>query len=197
MNSPERPPSWSGITPTTPTPSASGSEWITSYSHHHDALLTGFYAAAKGHEAKGLARLALAQYLEQAAKFVAGTRSFQTRQKNRYAGMIGDDGKPYTKEVDQSDEEYAYFIQLRLRDPDAIRTLAERLYTEVIAEYSDVLHRNVRHRELEALSKSPEPRWNGKPLTPAELVQLKAIVEKKQTLADVAQRGSMKFTTWL
>jgi hypothetical protein len=30
-------------------------------SQHHDALLTGFYAAAKGHEAKGLARLALAR----------------------------------------------------------------------------------------------------------------------------------------
>ena len=33
-----------------------------------DALLLGFYAAAKGHEAKGLARLALAQYLAHKAK---------------------------------------------------------------------------------------------------------------------------------
>ena len=156
-------------------------------SHHHDALLSGFYAGAKGHEAKGLARLALAQYLEEEAKFVAGSQSFQTRQKNRFAGVIGDDGKPYTKEMEQSDEEYAYIIQLRLRDPDAIRTLVERLYREVIAEYSDVLHRTVKQRDLEALSRNPEPRWNGKPLTQAELVQLKAVVEKKQTLAEVAQ----------
>ena len=94
-------------------------------SHHHDALLTGFYAAAKGHEAKGLARLALAQYLEEEAKFTAGDAPVQGRQKNRYAGVIGEDGKPFVKEVEQSDEEYAYILQLRMRDPEAMRSLAE------------------------------------------------------------------------
>jgi hypothetical protein len=36
----------------------------------HDAVLFGFYVAAKGHEAKGLARLGLAQYLDVKAKSV-------------------------------------------------------------------------------------------------------------------------------
>ena len=156
-------------------------------SQHHDALFTGFYAAAKGHEAKGLARLALAQYLEQEARFVAGTRGAQGRQKTRYIGVIGEDGKPFDKEVEQSDEEFAYILQLRLRDPDAIRALAERLYSEVIAEYSDVVHRTVKHRELEALLKSPEARWNGKPLTPDELGKLKARVASKRTIAQEAE----------
>ena len=160
-------------------------------SHHTDQLLAGFYAAAKGHEAKGLARLALAQYLEAEAKFTTGTRAFQERQKNRFLGVIGDDGKLGEKETEQSDEEYAYIVQLRLRDADVMRKLAERLYSEVVAEYSDVLHHTVKHRELEALLNSPKPTWNGKPLTPEELVKLKEMVEGKRTLADAA-RGAAR-----
>ena len=130
-------------------------------SHHHDALLMGFYTAAKGHEAKGLARLALAKYLEMEAKFAAGTRMATGRQKNRYLGFIDDNGKSYEKEFDQSDEEYAYILELRLRNPDAIRAEAERLYREVIAEYGDIPYRTIKHRELEALMKDPTPTWNG------------------------------------
>ena len=154
-------------------------------SRHHDALFYGFYAAAKGHEAKGLARLALAQYLEEQAKFVEGTRGFQVRQKNKYFPVIGDDGKPFEKEVEQSDEEYSYIVELRTRDAGAIRALAERLYSEVIAEYGDVLHRTVKHRELEALAASKEPRWNGRLLTQDELVKLKELVGKEAN----ARRG--------
>ena len=71
---------------------------------HRDKLLTGFYAAAKCREAKGLARLALAQYLEVEAKFAASAQMKQGRQKIRYLGMIDDNGKSYEKEVEQSDE---------------------------------------------------------------------------------------------
>jgi RNA polymerase sigma factor (sigma-70 family) len=155
-------------------------------SSHHDALLTGFYASAKGREAKGLARLALAQYLEQKAKFVAGTRKLQGRQKTRFAGVMGDDGKLFDKEVEQSDEDYSYALQLKLCDADAIRAEAERLYGEVIAEYGDVPHLTVRHRDLEALLKEPTPKWNGKPLTSDELRKLSDLVARKKTLADVA-----------
>ena len=156
-------------------------------SPHRDDLLMGFYAAAKGHEAKGLARLALAQYLEQAAKFTSGTRMKQGRQKNRYLGMIDDNGKSYTKEVEQTDEEYSYLLQLRLRNPDAMRAEAERLYAEVIAEYGDVSFRTVKYRELEALIKDPSPSWNGKPLTDGERRQLAEIVGRKRRLAEEAE----------
>jgi thiol-disulfide isomerase/thioredoxin len=154
--------------------------------HHRDALVMGFYAAAKGCEAKGLARLALAQYLEMEAKFVAGTRMKQGRQKIRYHGVLDDEGKRYDKEVEQSDEEYAYVLQLRLRNPDAIRAEAERLYEEVIAEYGDVPYRTIKHRELEALIKDPLPTWNGKPLTTDERRQLAELVARKRTLAEEA-----------
>ena len=46
-----------------------------------DALLLGFYASAKGREAKGLARLALAQYLAHKAKEVVYARSVEGRPK--------------------------------------------------------------------------------------------------------------------
>jgi thiol-disulfide isomerase/thioredoxin len=155
-------------------------------SPHHDALMTGFYAAAKGHEAKGLARLALAQYLEAEAKFTAGTRMRKGRQKDRYLGMIDDNGKSYEKEVEQSDEDYSYILQLRLRDPDAMRAEAERLFEEVIADYGDVAYRTQKDRELEALSKEPSPSWNGSPLTSDERRQLAELVARTRTLAEIA-----------
>jgi RNA polymerase sigma factor (sigma-70 family) len=157
------------------------------FSPYRDALLMGFYAAAKCHEAKGLARLGLAQYLEKAAIFTAGTRMKQGRRKVRYFGFVDDNGKTYEKEIEQTDEEYSYLLQLRLRNPDAMRAEAERLYAEVIAEYGDVPYRTVRYRELEALIKDPSPRWNGKPLTNDYRRQLAEIVARKRTLADEAE----------
>jgi hypothetical protein len=67
-----------------------------------DALLMRFYAAAKGREAKGLARLALAQYLAKKAKEVVYTRSVEGRPKTRI--IIG--GR-VVREVDLIDEQYA------------------------------------------------------------------------------------------
>ena len=81
----------------------------------------------------------------------------------------------------------SYILDLRTRDAGAIRALAERLYSEVIAEYGDVIHRTLKYRELEALLASPEPRWNGKLLTGDELGKLKALVTRKQTLAEAAR----------
>jgi RNA polymerase sigma factor (sigma-70 family) len=150
------------------------------------ALLMGFYAAAKCREAKGLARLALAQYLEAEAKFVASAQMRQGRQKNRYLGLIDDNGKSYEKEVEQSDEEYSYVLQLRLRNPDAMRAEAERLFDEVIADFGDVPCRTEKDRELEALLKQPSPSWNGKPLRSDERRQLAELVARKRTLAQVA-----------
>ncbi len=156
-------------------------------SHHHDALLFGFYAAAKGHEAKGLARLALAQYLEEQAMFALASQQLPGRQKKRFVGVMGDDGKLVDKEVEQSDEEYSYILQLRTRDAGEIRALAERLYREVVAEYGDVVYRTVEHRELEAVLASEEPRWRGKLLTEDELGKIRALVGSKQTLAEAAR----------
>jgi RNA polymerase sigma factor (sigma-70 family) len=66
---------------------------------HRDALLLGFFATAKGAEARGLARLALAEYLEKKAQAAADTRKIQGRRKIVLGGFIGDDGKIFDKEI--------------------------------------------------------------------------------------------------
>ena len=46
---------------------------------NRDNLLLNFYASAKGRESKGLARLALAQYLERKAMMAEGARKVEGR----------------------------------------------------------------------------------------------------------------------
>jgi thiol-disulfide isomerase/thioredoxin len=153
--------------------------------HHRDALLLGFYASAKGREAKGLARLALAQYLDRKAQLATAVRKVQGRPKVRRQTTT-DDGKLVTKVMDQSDEQYAYTLHLRLCDPDAIRTESERLYEEVISDYGDLPLITRRQRDLEALLKEPEPRWNGRPLTDEDRRRIEQVVARKGTLGETA-----------
>jgi thiol-disulfide isomerase/thioredoxin len=159
--------------------------WV---SPHRDALLAGFLASAKGREAKGLARLALAQYLETKAQMVAGFRRLPAgRHKLVLSGILNDDGKLVDKEVEQTDEEYANELLIRLSDPDALRSEAERLYREVVAEYADVPLITEKHRKLEALLKQPNPTWNGRPITAEERRQAERMLSDKQTLAQAAE----------
>src|SRR5262249_41171963 len=107
-----------------------------------DALLLGFYAAAKGREAKGLARLAPAQYLARKAQFVVAGRKAEGRPKRRMLGR----GNIF-REFDLTDEQYADHLAARLCDPQAIQAEADRLFEEVISEYGDVPHVTHRARE--------------------------------------------------
>jgi thiol-disulfide isomerase/thioredoxin len=147
-----------------------------------DALLLGFYAAARSREAKGLARLALAQYLAQKAKDVVQARSVDGRPKHRVIH-----GGKVVREFDLSDEKYAHHLELRECDPQVIRALAERLFEEVKSEYSDFPHITLRHRELEALLKQPKPEWNGKPLTDEDRRRIEEVLARKKTLGEEAE----------
>jgi thiol-disulfide isomerase/thioredoxin len=142
-----------------------------------DALFFGFYLGAKGHEAKGLARLALANYLNLKARGAAYAQSVDGRPKRRFfsAGKV-------VRELDLTDEEYADHLALRHCDPQKLRDQAERLYEEVITEYGDIPYVTWRHRELEALLKEPAPQWNGKPLTDERRHSLEAMLANKSTL---------------
>ena len=151
-------------------------------SFRRDALLLGFYAAAKCRESKGLARLALAQYLAHKAREVVYARSVEGRPKWR--GLSG--GK-VVREFDLTNEEYAYHLGLRQCDPQVIRAEAERLYEEVISEYGDVPHVTRRHRELAALLQEPTPKWNGQPLTDENRRQIESLLARKKTLGQEAE----------
>ena len=77
------------------------------------------------------------------AKAVAYARSVDGRPKRRF---ISSEGK-VVREVDMTDEEYAYRLALRHCDPQVLRDQAERLYEEVIGEYGDIPYVTWRHRD--------------------------------------------------
>jgi thiol-disulfide isomerase/thioredoxin len=155
--------------------------------HRRDFLIHQLYASAKSSESKGLARLALAQYLERKALFAATLRKGpRVRTKQGVRGTDAD-GKVVRTFEDTPDEMYAYLIQLRECDPDTLRAEALRLYEEVIADYAKVPLVTRRQRELEALLKEPDPQVNGKPLTPEDRRKLEAIVALKKTLGETAE----------
>jgi thiol-disulfide isomerase/thioredoxin len=147
-----------------------------------DALLLGFYAAAKGREAKGLARLALAEYLAAKAKAVAYARSIEGRPKRRTVN-----GGKVVRERDLTDEQYANHLELRQCDPQAVQAESQRLFEEVISEYGDVPHVTRRVRELEALLREPMPVRNGKPLTAEARRQIEEVLARKRTLGQEAE----------
>jgi thiol-disulfide isomerase/thioredoxin len=147
-----------------------------------DALLLGFYAAARGREAKGLARLALAQFLAKKARQVANARGVKDRPKMRLMS-----GGKVVREVDLTDEQYADHLELCQCDPEAIRAQAERLFEEVISEYGDVPHATRRHREFEALLKQPPPEWIAKPLTDEDRRQIEGRLARRRTLGQEAE----------
>ncbi len=155
--------------------------------HRRDVLLMGFYAAAKGRQAKGLARLALAEYLERKAQAAAGFRKLQGRQKNHFIGVVAADGKLFEKEVDQSDEEYAYQLQLKMCDAVFMRAEAERLYEEVVAEYADIPRMTLMRRKIEALLREPSAKVNGKSLTDADRRKLEELLAREGTLGQEAE----------
>ena len=125
------------------------------FSRHRDTFLEGVYANAKGHEAKGLARLALARYLEAKAPWVAGAH-VAGPPPPIMSETYNEEGEKTKKSVDWSNEYRGYRIQHRILDPEAVRREAERLYEEVIAEYADVPYITTHHRDLERrLKKRP------------------------------------------
>jgi thiol-disulfide isomerase/thioredoxin len=151
----------------------------------HEALIEGFYAAAKDREAKGLARLALAQYLVNKTKHVVYAQSLEGRPKRRHLN-----GGKVVAEVDMTDEQYAELLMLRQCDPGAIEGEAQRLFEEVIAEYGDIPYITRRFQELDALLKAPTPTRRGMPLSAAGRRGIEETrARRKKTLGQAAEDG--------
>ena len=164
-----------------------GLDLNNSSSLYRDNLLLGFYASAKCRESKGLARLALAQYLEHKSVMARGARGRKGRQMITHVGVIGQDGKIFDLKQEQPDGEYAYFLHLQQCDADYLRAESEQLYQEVIADYADVPFITTRDRRLEALLKEPEPKWNGEPITKEDRRKIAERLARRMALAQVAE----------
>jgi thiol-disulfide isomerase/thioredoxin len=158
--------------------------WPTAY---RDDLLLSLYASAKGHESKGLARLALAQYLARKAMMAKGVRKVEGRPTRTHDDLVRADGTLYSEKEVMPDQEYAYLLNLKQCDVDYLRAEAERLYEEVIAEYEDVPYITARERLLEAMLKKPRPQSDGKPLSDEDRHRIEMKLAHRSTLGQVAE----------
>jgi RNA polymerase sigma factor (sigma-70 family) len=152
-----------------------------------DAFLEGIYANAEGREAKGLARMALAQYLEKKAPEVAGANKFQNRSVVHYQSY-DDHGKLVEKTSSLSNEEEGYRVHERMLDPEKVRLESERLYEEVIADYGDIPYITTRYRELERRARETPSASCTDPKEREAMREIEAYLrdEKPQTLGAVA-----------
>lgn len=156
-----------------------------------DLLLEGLVVRAAGRETKGLARMALAQYLMTKAKYAEGGRkaleSGRPVSETFRVRTYDDSGKMAEREFPRPPEERAYELHTRALDPEAVKTQARRLFEEVIKDYGDVPYVTRRVKALQETLKQPRPEWNGRALTPEELKTLERRVARRQTLAEVAK----------
>jgi RNA polymerase sigma factor (sigma-70 family) len=149
---------------------------------YRDHLLLCLYASAKCRESKGLARLALAQYLERKSMFADGARKVEGRPTLTHDDLVRADGTLYTETEVQPDQDYAYLLHLKQCDAGYLRAEAQRLYEEVIAEFGDVPHITTRVRLLEARLKS------GEPLADEARRKIEArLAARRSTLGEVAE----------
>lgn len=155
---------------------------------NRDNLLLNLYASARGRESKGLARLALAQYLERKAMRAERARKLEGPPTITHDDIVAADGTLYTVKEVMPEWDYAYVLHLKQCDVAYLRAEAERLYEEVIAEYGDVPYIRTRDRMLEALLKQPEPKWNGRPLTHEDRRKMEGLIARRRsTLGQVAK----------
>ena len=162
-----------------------------------ESLLFGFYAAAKGRESQGLARMALAQYLANKAPWIVRERKSRGRPKVMRATPEG--GKVVEVGVEIPDEPYAYRLHVRQCDPEVVRAEAVRLFEEVISDFKDVPYVTRDLRDLESLLKETgEPgrtfktslmanRLAARPLTNEERSQIEKTRSRKRTLGEEAE----------
>jgi peroxiredoxin len=155
-------------------------------SRRRDAFLEGIYANARGRDAAGLARLAIAKYLEKKAVFAVSARKFPGRSSVQFE-TYDNKGNLVRKSASMSNEEEGYRVHLRMLDPDFLRAESERLYEEVIAKYADVPFVTADGRALEREAEELRPASASDPKKKQLLTEIEeAIAARKATLGQVA-----------
>ena len=125
-------------------------------SQHRASLVRGLYRKAESHEVKGLAALALAQYLQTEASIVQLAHSTPSQPNSRYAGY-DEAGKPVVEDTGYKDYDDAYWDRLKGDDEAAMRRESEDLFSLVAAEFADVPF-NPWHSVGKDVVKNPNPK---------------------------------------
>ncbi|WP_020466697.1 TlpA family protein disulfide reductase [Singulisphaera acidiphila] len=172
-----------------------GLEFANQLTASRDFLLLNFYASAKGRESKGLARLALAKYLERKAVQVEQARKIEGRPARIRSKPVNTDGPLNGKNAVMPAVEYAYFLHLKQCDAGYLRAEAQRLYEEVIAQYDDVPYITASDRLTEALLRQPEPKWNGQILTAEERRRIENAIARRRR-STLGQEAEARLDDW-
>lgn len=152
-----------------------------------DIFMFGLYAHAKTPECMGIARLALAKYLQ--------TRIFMANEAKKVKGRKKDPvtltdliGKRAKIDWVEADHQFAYSEELRLMDTRAANQRSIELLNEVIDKYDHYAYFESLDRTWEKELQKAEPEWHGRKLTPDEILKVKARIQKrKSTLGAVAK----------
>ena len=156
-------------------------------SRRRDAFLEGIYANAQCREAKGLARMAMAEYLAKKTLAVTGSRKHTGRQVST-ARTYDDQGNLAERTRPLTNEDEGYRVYFRMLDPDYVRREAERLYEEVIAEYADVPYITTQYRDIERKARETPSSTIADPVKKQAMVETEAYLAKTKipTLGKVA-----------
>lgn len=153
-----------------------------------DILIYGLNATARSPETRGLAKLALASYLNRKLEWVTASKLRRERSTVRYATLNDKGERVYITEP-EPDSQFAYWLEIQSIDPKELETTTIKLLEEVIHDYKDIPYEEGRIRDLKAALKQKEPQVRGKKLSPADVEQLQNRLKqlKSRTLAEAAQ----------
>ncbi len=158
-----------------------------SFTLPREAFLMGIYVSAQDREAKGLARLALAHYLQRLAAipippmFTGQNPRAQLAPENRAQHEAPEFKLPLDHAVSQ--------VHRGLLDPTAVRAGSERLYTEVIDNYADIPLLTTRMKKLAARLKAKPLEAITDPEERTEYLAIERHLAKRQTLGQFAEEA--------
>jgi RNA polymerase sigma factor (sigma-70 family) len=142
-------------------------------SRRRESFIEAIYACAEKRETKGLARMALATYLEKRILEVTNARKYPGRNVI-HSKTYDDQGKLVERTFPMSNEAEGERVHNRLIDADYVRSECVRLYEEVIAEYADIPYITTQYRDMERKARG----------TPSGAI---ADPEKKRTILQVEE----------
>ncbi len=156
-------------------------------SRRRDAFVEGMYANALSREAKGLARSALASYLERKAVLATGARDFKGRSTSR-TFTYDAHGKLAEQTFPTSKEDEGYRIHARMLDAGYLHVESERLYQEVIDDFGDVPYITGGYREAERKARETPSATVSDPKEKQAILELEKYLasSKRRTLGEVA-----------
>jgi peroxiredoxin len=152
-----------------------------------DIFIYGLFATARSQESIGMAKLAMAQYLQ--IKISNAKEAKKVKGRESYKVFYNDENdKLIEEERFEMDHQFAYSEMLRTFDIKAAEEKVIEIYNEIIEKYDQIPFATSRDLEFENALKMDPPVIEGRILTKEEIQARKRRLETKaKTLGNVAR----------